>query len=83
MRRVCGGANKPIQRWEEVLVKEVEQRPKFGRVVLQRRAREQVHVLDGEGPQVVGERGVLVLQTVRLVDHHVPARGNGRRESQA
>lgn len=60
-----------VQAAEALGVEEVEQAPELRRVVLQRRAREEVRMLDVEGAQVAHERRVLVLHAVRLVDHEV------------
>jgi len=49
-----------LQRWKERRIQKGQQRPELRRVVLQRRAREQVHVLALESAQVVRERRVLI-----------------------
>jgi len=65
---------KVVERRKEGRVEVVEQRPQLGRVVLQRRAAEQVAVLDAQRAQVGRQRRVLVLEAVGLVHHHVPPR---------
>ena len=62
------------QRGELRCVEEVAERPQLARVVLERRAAQQVEVRRLERAQVGRERRVLALEAVGLVDDHVAPR---------
>ena len=63
-----------VQIGKERRIEQREQRPELGRVVLQRRAREQQQVLGRERSQLRRDGGIFVLESVRFVHHDASPR---------